>query len=122
MVKNTFGLMLYSKDVLAEKTFWQALGFVIIEKEDIMGYPTFDMKIDSHSPVTFTVFDLSFIEKMSPEVANNQPSILFESSDLVGLHARVKEVSAQVSPIQEQPFKNFNFQAPSGHYYAVKEI
>lgn len=120
-MNNTFSLMLYSKDVLAEKTFWQALGFTIIDKEDIMGYSTFDMKVEAGSPVTFTVFDLAFIEKMSPEVANNQPSILFETTDLAALHARVTAVASQVSPIQEQPFKNFNFQAPSGHYYAVRE-
>lgn len=121
-MNHTFGLMLYSKDVRAEKTFWQALGFSIIDKEDIMGYSTFDMKIEPNSPVTFTVFDLAFIEKMSPEVASHQPSILFETSDLATLHAKVTAVASQVSPIQEQPFKNFNFQAPSGHYYAVREI
>ncbi|MGT2925969.1 glyoxalase [Streptococcus cuniculipharyngis] len=121
MFHKDFSIMLYSSDVLADKTFWQAIGFTITDKEDLMGYPTFDMKVDATSPVTFTVFDLEFIKQVSPEVANHQPSILFETEHLAELHSNIKAHAPAIGDIQDQPFRNFNFQAPSGHYYAVKE-
>lgn len=41
-------------------------------------------------PVIFTVFDKVFIQAVSPEVVGNQPSILFQSSNLESLYIKVK--------------------------------
>lgn len=51
-----------------------------------------------------------------------KPSRLFESSNLEELHRTIKEISENVSDINEQPFRNFNFISPSGQYFAVKEV
>ena len=66
MFTKEFGLMLYVEDVAAEKAFWKAAGFTILNEAEMMGFETFDMKP----------------------------------------HA--------------EPFPNFNFSSPSGHYFAVK--
>lgn len=121
MFSENFSIMLYSQNVLADKAFWQAIGFMVIEKEDMMGYPTFDMIVTKDSPVTFTVFDLDFIKQVSPEVADNQSSILFETDNIEELYRKVKTIAPATGDLQEIPFRNFNFQAPSGHYYAVRE-
>ena len=91
--KNT-GIMLYVEDVAAERNFWSAFDFEIVNHSEIMGFETFDMK----------------------------PSLLFESADLCSLHERIAAVTDTTSPISTQPFPNFNFANPSGHYFAVRGI
>ena len=91
--KNT-GIMLYVDDVAVERDFWSAIGFEITNQSEIMGFETFEMK----------------------------PSLLFESADLHALHMRVAAVTDTTSPINTQPFPNFNFANPSGHYFAVRGI
>lgn len=122
MFTPTANVMLYVDDVAAEKTFWKAIGFEITAESEIMGYQTFDMKISDQSTAVFTVFDLAFIRQNSPEVADNQPSLLFETEDLEGLHALVSQHAKTTTPISEVPFKHFAMQAPSGQYYAVRGI
>ena len=51
-----------------------------------------------------------------------KPSLLFESADLHGLHQRLTTVTDTTSSINTQPFPNFNFANPSGHYFAVRGI
>ena len=120
MFSKKLGIMLYVDDVVAEKVFWQALGFDIVAESEMMGYETFDMKSHADSTATFTIYAKEFIRQLSPEVMNLQPSILFETEDIDGLHARVAAQTDTVSAIQDQPFKNFHFTSPRGQYYAVK--
>lgn len=88
----------------------------------MMGYETFEMIAHADSTVVFTIFAKAFIEKVSPEVLNNVPSVLFETQDIEALHARVSQQTNTASQINEQPFKNFNFASPSGIYFAVKAL
>lgn len=120
MFSTQVGLMLYVDDVAKEKEFWSAIGFEIVNEMEMMGYASFDMKPSLDSSLTLTVFAKEFIQQVSPEVANHVPSILFESENLEELHARVSGVTGTVSPINQEPFPNFNFASPSGLYFAVK--
>lgn len=122
MFNSQLHVMLYVADVPAEKAFWEAVGFTIIKEEEMAGYLTFDMIPAADSTLTFTVFDKAFIQEVSPEVADHQPSILFQSSDLEGLHAKVKAHAPVCNDISEAPFKHFNFASPSGQYYAVQGV
>lgn len=122
MFSKNFGLMLYVDDVATEKNFWLALGFVIIAEQEMLGYDSFEMKNHADSNVTITVYDKAFIQQVSPEVVNNQPSLLFETDDLETLHAKVVALTDTASPINQEPFKNFNFASPIGQYYAVREV
>ncbi|WP_415669204.1 hypothetical protein [Streptococcus hyovaginalis] len=43
-VYERIGLMLYVDDVVAEKAFWQAAGFIIVSESQVTDFETFDMK------------------------------------------------------------------------------
>lgn len=58
---------------------------------------------------------------MSPEVADFQPSVLFETEDITKLHERISGLADNISPITSAPFVSFNFASPSGIYFAVRE-
>lgn len=119
--KNT-GIMLYVDDVAAERDFWSAIGFEIVNHSGILGFETFEMKPHTDSTLPFTVYAKDFIGQVSPEVVDMKPSLLFESADLHGLHQRLDTVTDTTSSINTQPFPNFNFANPSGHYFAVRGI
>lgn len=119
--KNT-GIMLCVDDVVAERDFWSAIGFEVFNQSEIMGFETFEMKPHTDSTLTFTVYAKDFIRQVSPEVVDMKPSPLFESADLHALHERIAAVTDTTSPISTQPFPNFNFANPSGHYFAVRGI
>ncbi|MFC3931603.1 glyoxalase [Streptococcus dentapri] len=119
--KNT-AIMLYVEDVAAERDFWSAIGFEILNKTEMMGFETFDMRPHADSSLTFTVYSKEFIYQVSPEVIDMKPSVLFETTDIEGLRARIAAVTDTASQINSEPFPNFNFANPSGHYFAVKGI
>lgn len=87
-----------------------------------MGFKTFEMKPHVDSTLTFTVYAKDFIRQVSPEVVDMKPSILFEAKDIYALHKLVSRITDTTSPVNEEPFLNFNFANPSGHYFAVKGI
>ena len=120
MFSKNLGVMLYVNDVAAEKVFWEAVGFDIVAESEVMGFETFDMKSHADSTATFTVYAKEFIRQVSPQVIDMQPSILFETEDIEGLQARIAGLTATCSPVNAEPFPNFNFATPSGQYYAVK--
>lgn len=122
MFTKQASVMLYVTDVAAEKAFWQAAGFKILASQEMMGYETFDMTPHEGSSLTLTVFDKAFIQQVSPEVVDHVPSLLFESDDIVALQAKIAELTDTASPVNEQPFPNFNFASPSGLYFAVKGV
>lgn len=111
MFSQNTGIMLYVDDVAVERDFWPAMGF-----------ETFEMKTHTDSTLTFTVYAKDFIRQVSPEVVDMKPSLLFESADLCSLHERIASVTETTSPINIQPFPNFNFANPSRHYFAVRGI
>ena len=114
MINKEVGVMLYVDDVAAEQKFWQAIGCKVEEEKEEMGYQSFSMRPTSDSSVVFMIYAKEFIQKVSPEVLNNQPSLLFESEELLMLHAKIAELTDKISPIQTEPFPNFNFASPSG--------
>ncbi|MFS9252021.1 glyoxalase [Streptococcus infantis] len=122
MFSQNTGIMLYVDDVAAERDFWSAIGFEVFNQSEIMGFETFEMKPHTDSTLNFTVYAKDFIRQVSPEVVDMKPSLLFESADLHSLHERLAAVIDTTSPISTQPFPNFNFANPSGHYFAVRGI
>lgn len=122
MFSKTLGLMLYVDDVKKEKEFWKSIGFEIFNEAEMMGFETFDMKPHIDSTMTITVYANEFISQVSPEVLDMKPSILFETDDIHSLQSRIAKVTDTVSMVNTEPFPNFNFANPSGHYFAVKGI
>lgn len=122
MFTKNLGLQLYVDDVAAEKAFWQAAGFEIGASQEMMGYESFEMRTHADSTTVFTVYAKDFIRQVSPEVIDLVPSILFESDDIHALQARIAELTDTASPVNDQPFPNFNFASPSGYYFAVRGV
>ena len=122
MSSQNTGIMLYVDDVAVERDFWFAIGFEVFNQPEIMEFETFEMKPHADSTLTFTIYAKDFIRQVSPEVVDMKPSLLFESADLHGLHQRLAAVTDTTSSINTQPFPNFNFANPSGHYFAVRGI
>ncbi|EIF36092.1 MULTISPECIES: hypothetical protein [unclassified Streptococcus] len=122
MFSQNTGIMLYVDDVAVERDFWFAIGFEVFNQPEIMEFETFEMKPHADSTLTFTIYAKDFIRQVSPEVVDMKPSLLFESADLHGLHQRLAAVTDTTSSINTQPFPNFNFANPSGHYFAVRGI
>ena len=57
------GIMLYVDDVAAEKDFWSAIGFIISNEAEMMGFASFDMKPHTNSTTVFTVYAKEFIKQ-----------------------------------------------------------
>lgn len=120
MFTKEFGLMLYVEDIAAEKAFQKAAGFTILNEAEMMGFETFDMKPHAEAFTTITVYAKEFIRQVSPEVVDMTPSVLFEPNDIQALQGRIAALTDTCSPVNAEPFPNFNFASPSGHYFAVK--
>lgn len=120
MIAKEMGVMLYVDDVAAERAFWEAAGFVITARSEMMRFETFDMKPTTDSTTTLTVYAKDFIRQVSPEVLSNVPSLLFESDDIEAFQRKIAELTDTCSPVTSEPFPNFNFASPSGLYFAVK--
>ena len=122
MFNKETNVMLYVDNVAAEKAFWSAIGFHIFNETELMGYDSFEMKPHLESNLTFTIYAKDFIATVSPEVLEMKPSVLFETSDIDALQAKVAAVTDTASQVNQVPFPHFNFANPSGHYFAVKGL
>lgn len=120
MFNNQFKTMIYVADVEAEKAFWSKMGFVIVKEEIILDFPTFEMKIAPDTQTSFVVYSTAFIEKYSPDLLNNQPNLLFFTSNIEMVYQLVKTISPAVSDLNELPYKNFSFESPNGQFYTVR--
>lgn len=121
MFSPAVATMLYVDDVVAEKDFWVAAGFVVVAEDQLMGFDTFTMKPSADSTSLFTVYAKAFIEQVSPEVAANVPSVLLSAPDVEAAHARISALTDTASEIVDVPFRSFNFASPGGIYFAVKQ-
>lgn len=120
-MNTDFRIMLYTDDIELEKAFWESIGFIIEKETDVLGYPSFDMKVSQDSNCGFTVYPMDFIKTYSPDLATNQPNLLFTSSDIDNLYQKVAQYTDAISDLNTVPYKNFNFMAPSGQFYTVRE-
>lgn len=113
--------MIYVADVAAEKEFWSKMGFIIVKEEVILDFPTFEMKISPDAQTSFVVYSTEFIEKYSPDLLINQPNLLFFSNNIDMVYQLVSLISPYVSPLNEEPYKNFSFESPNGQFYTVRD-
>lgn len=118
MVQNT-RIMLYVTDVKAAAQFWQ-------DKIGAKTLTTIDLPEDFEAPVLevnpgteIALFSKAFIAKYSPEVADNQPSLMFFVKDFEAVHDRLEGAT----PITDDAgTRAFGFPGPDGQYYAIGEL
>lgn len=119
---NRATVMLYVDDVEKATDFWQH-GFNVSHLETIQLPDNYlSVKLFLKDQFALQLFDKEFIQKFSPEVATNSPSILFSAEDIITLHNQLKKISPFVSDISEQNGnKHFNFSDNDNNYFAVIE-
>lgn len=109
-------IMLYVQDVDLVVTFWR-------ENFDLPEVATTRLPDGSRNVVLalnagteLSFFSRAFIQRVSPEVADNVPSLLLFSDHFEALHAKL----AKATPIVEaQGQPTFSFPDPEGTYFAV---
>lgn len=117
-------VMLYVKDQAQVLKFWtEVMQFEIINESVLMEeYKSYEIGATKVSETTIVLFDRAFIEKYSPGVTLDPPSLMFEVDDLEALYNRMKSMDVTVGELVEMPTgKVFNFSDFEGNYFAVTQ-
>jgi Predicted enzyme related to lactoylglutathione lyase len=120
---NNVEVMLYVKNVAENAAFWDAIGFSVLETTDFSGTKLTSIKTTEDSNTIFNLYDIEQVRKMSPEVADNRPSVLFHAKNLDELNEKITAAGGKTSDIMtfENGVRITNFADNEGTYFAVLE-
>lgn len=111
-------IMLYVSDVAKLTQFWEkTLGAKTVERVQLPE-KHFANVLAVDESTELALFSNAFVQKYSPEVADNRPSLMFLVSDLDAAHARIKGATPIVD---DAGTRAFGFPDPDGHYFAMGE-
>lgn len=116
-------LMLYVENQKEIRDFW-VKHFDFVVKNEVMNGDMYMIELSPHANAEATIIlhNREQIMKMSPELDMTTPSLLFATSDLEKLHARLVAANVTVGEIVDMPgYRVFNFADPENHYFAVKQ-
>lgn len=120
MFSNQVKIMLYVNNVEESSQFWQTFGFVEKEREEVDGTLVVEIAPSESAEAIIVLYDLVFIQKHSPEVAGNTPSLMFASDDIIGLYKKMQEAGVTVGEMVQLPTGLvFNFADNDDNYFAV---
>lgn len=123
MFSEGIKIMLYVDNVAASAEFWQKIGFAEIEREEVDGTLVVEVAPTANAATHLVLYDRNFIEQHSPEVATNQPSLMFESAAIEDLYRHMKDSGVRVGELIQLPTGLvFNFTDPDDNYFAVSGI
>lgn len=111
-------IMLYVSDVEKLTEFWQQT--LNAQLVDTIQLPKnhFANVLAVDETTELALFSNAFVQEFSPEVADNQPSLMFFVKDLDAAHARIKGATPIVD---DAGTRAFGFPDPDGHYFALGE-
>lgn len=97
------------------------LNFTVKEELELMeNFKGYEVAPDMESETTIVMFPLAFIEKYSPEVSRETPSLMFEVENIEAVYEELKEKDVNVGELVEIPeMKTFNFNDGQDNYFAV---
>lgn len=122
-MNNDVEVMLYVTDVDREAKFWQSVGFVERDRQDMGATEMVQMAPSEDGAFAFNIFDLRFIKENSPEVADNVPSVMLHSDDIETLYEKMQSLGIETGELVEMGLqKVFNFANPDGLYFGVSGI
>lgn len=120
MFSNQMKIMLYVTDVNASSEFWQKIGFVEVERDHVDGTIVVEIAPSATAETRIVLYDLAFIQRHSPEVAGNTPSLMFQSDDIMKLYKSMQESGVKVGDLVQLPTGLvFNFADNDDNYFAV---
>ena len=124
MFKKLKNIMLYVEDIDKAVDFWtNKMGFTLKEELELMeNFKGYEVAADKDAETTIVMFPLAFIEKYSPEVSRETPSLMFEMENIEAVYEELKEKGVDVGELVEIPrMKTFNFNDGQENYFAVSE-
>ncbi len=120
MFTNQIKIMLYVTNVENSSQFWQKIGFVEKERDAVDGTLVVEIAPSEAAETMIVLYDLAFIQKHSPEVAGNTPSLMFFAEDVVDLYKKMKDADVRVGELVQLPTGLvFNFADNDENYFAV---
>ena len=120
MFTNQIKIMLYVTNVEESSQFWQKIGFVEKERDAVDGTLVVEVSPGEDAGTSIVLYDLEFIQKHSPEVAGNTPSLMFFSDDIMNLYKKMKDAGVRVGEMVQLPTGLvFNFADNDENYFAV---
>lgn len=120
MFTNQIKIMLYVDNVEESAAFWQSVGFHEFERQEMDGTLIVEIGLSATAESRLVLYDRTFIEKHSPEVALNSPSIMFSSDDIVSLYKKMQELGVTLGDLMKLGEEMvFNFADNDGNYFAV---
>lgn len=120
MFTNQIKIMLYVTNVEKSSQFWQKIGFVEKERDAVDGTLVVEIAPSETAETMIVLYDLAFIQKHSPEVAGNTPSLMFFAEDVVDLYKKMKDADVRVGELVQLPTGLvFNFADNDENYFAV---
>ncbi|OTN89791.1 glyoxalase [Enterococcus sp. 7E2_DIV0204] len=120
MFTNQIKIMLYVTNVEKSSQFWQKIGFVEKERDAVDGTLVVEIAPSETAETMIVLYDLAFIQKHSPEVAGNTPSLMFFAEDVVELYKKMKDADVRVGELVQLPTGLvFNFADNDENYFAV---
>ncbi|MGC6769238.1 VOC family protein [Enterococcus sp. LJL128] len=121
MFSDQVKIMLYVNNVEESSRFWQSIGFVELERDAVDGTLVVEIAPKNSSSAKIVLYELAFIQKHSPEVAGNTPSLMFFSEGIEELYKDMKDKHVTVGELVQLPGGElvFNFSDNDGNYFAV---
>ncbi|MCI5997414.1 MAG: VOC family protein [Peptoniphilaceae bacterium] len=123
MINSNVKIMLYMNNPERSRDFWcDKLGFVLVETVNVIGVDSYVVSPSIYSDVRFVIHNKKLVEKLSPDVNTEIPSILLTTSDIEKTMETLKEKGVVVGEIQiNENIKSLNFADFEGNYYAILE-
>lgn len=124
MIKKLNQVMLYVKNFDENIRFWtDTLGFTERSSQDLPDdFRMVELAPALDNETSICIFDLAFIEKYSPEVTLEPPSLMFATEDIKALYEDFKKKGVTTGElVNHGGAEVFNFADPEGNYFAVTQ-
>ncbi len=125
MVKTLGQIMLYVRDLDENAKFWkEKMGFERVEKVAWLdGDYIYIVSPLMNSEVQFVLQNKTKIEKLSPELNLQTPSVMMQTENIDKLYQRLIKNGVKANPIVEiKGLRFFNFSDNEDNYFAIKEV
>ncbi|RRG18729.1 glyoxalase [Weissella viridescens] len=113
---SSMRVMLYVDDVVAISDFWQQYAKAeVVETNSLPdGFQNIVLQVGKQTQLS--LFDKKFIEKYSPEVLGNTPSLMLFSEDFETLH---EAIPGALDVMENNGQQTFAFPDPEGNYFVI---
>lgn len=92
---------LYVKEVEKEVDFFRSIGFLEIERHKMENSDSVVISPLSDGNAFLQIWDIEFIKKVSPEVANDKPSLLFTVYNIEEMNEKLKKITPTTSDLMD---------------------